>query len=518
MDEQISSYFCVYVFFPLFLTLLSILLLKLKATATKPGLRLPPGPWPLPIIGNIHNLMASLPHQALQNLSLQYGPIMNLRLGEIHAVIITSPEAAREIMKTHDITFATRPINTTTNILTGGGRGLLLAPYGEYWRQMRKICIVELLNLKRVQSFSIIREQEIEDLIRSISSFSSINQPINLRDQLDVLMNDITVRTVIGSKCKDQDIFLKELETVAELAAGFNLIDLFPSSQAVSMLSKVPSEAKRAIKTITEIMDGVIEEHMARKASGEGDIESLLDVLLKIKEEDALQFPLTMDTIKPVISDLFGAGSETASTTVEWAMAELIRNPRVMKQAQSEVRELLRGCTRVKDSDLVRLNYLHLVIKETLRLHPPAPLLLPRQCRETCHILGYDIPKGATVLVNAWAIGRDPNYWEDPELFMPERFINSNIDFKGTDFEFLPFGSGRRMCPGMSFGLANVELTLASLLYHFDWKIPNDITPTEVNMSEAMGLTVRRKAPLCLHAVQQAEGRPGKEIIDDDRH
>ncbi|KAJ3696929.1 hypothetical protein LUZ61_000634 [Rhynchospora tenuis] len=396
-----------------------------------------------------------------------------ITLGEIRAIVITSPEAAREITKAHDITFATRNISTTNYILSRGGRGLIFSPYGEYWRQMRKICIIELLNLKRVQSFGIIREQEINNLIRSISSLPSINEPINLKDQLDVLMNDITVRTMIGRKYSGQDVYLKELKKLTELSAGFNLIDLFPSSRTVNMLSRVPREAKRTIEAITEIMDGIIEEHMVRKASGEGDV-SLLDVLLRIKEEDALQFPLTMDDIKPTISDLFAAGSETASTTVEWAMAELVRNPRVMKQAQSEVRDLLKGCTSIKNLDLVKLNYLHLVIKETLRLHPAAPLLM-RQCRKTCCILGYDIPEGATVLVNAWAI----------------------------DFEFLRFGSGRRMCPGMSFGLANVE---PSLLYHFDWKIPNDITPAELDVSEAFGISVKRKAPLCLHAVQQGIG------------
>ncbi|KAJ4814398.1 cytochrome P450 family 71 polypeptide [Rhynchospora pubera] len=301
MEELISSYF--FVIISLFISfLLSILLLKLKATATKPGLRLPPGPWPLPIIGNIHNLMLSLPHQALRKLSLQYGPIMHLQLGETQTVVITSPEAAKEIMKAHDITFAARNISTTVDILSRGGRGLMFPPYGEYWRQMRKICIIELLNLKRVQSFGIIREQEIKNLIRSISSLSSINEPINLQDQLDVLMNDITVRTVIGRKYSGQDLFLKELKKLAELSAGFNLIDLFPSSRTVSILSRVPREAKRTIETITEIMNGIIEEHMARKACGKGDIESLLDVLLRIKEEDALQFSLTMDDIKPVIS------------------------------------------------------------------------------------------------------------------------------------------------------------------------------------------------------------------------
>lgn len=300
MDALISSYF--FLFFSLFLPLILLSIFLPKLTASNHGLRLPPGPWPLPIIGNIHNLMGSLPHQALQKLSRRYGPIMHLRLGEIHAMIITSPEAAKEIMKTHDITFANRFINTTTNILTSGGKGLLLAPYGEYLRQMRKICIVELLNLKRVQSFRIIREKEVENLIQSIPSFSSNNKPVNLRDRLVVLMNDITVRTMIGSKCKNQELFLHAIDKAAELAAGFNLIDLFPSSHLVNMLSRVPGQAKKSLEMVIGVLDGVFEEHMERKACGEGEVESLLDVLLRIKEEDTLQFPLTLDTIKPVIS------------------------------------------------------------------------------------------------------------------------------------------------------------------------------------------------------------------------
>ncbi|KAJ3696927.1 hypothetical protein LUZ61_000632 [Rhynchospora tenuis] len=172
-----------------------------------------------------------------------------------------------------------------------------------------------------------------------------------------------------------------------------------------------------------------------------------------------------------------------------------------MEKAQSEVRELFKGKTHVPDSDIDKLKYMHLVIKETLRLHPPAPLLLPRQCREECRVFDYDIPKGTTVLVNAWAIGRDPKYWENPEEFKPERFMNSTTDFKGADFEFIPFGSGRRMCPGMSLGLANVELPLANLLYHFDWKLMDGLKPEDIDMSEASGVATRRKTPLLLYAV-----------------
>jgi cytochrome P450 len=180
-------------------------------------------------------------------------------------------------------------------------------------------------------------------------------------------------------------------------------------------------------------------------------------------------------------------------------MAQLMRNPRVMQKAQAELRESLQGRQKVTEDDLNNLRYLKLVIKETLRLNNAVPLLMPRECRETCKIMGYDVPKGTTVFVNAWAICRDPKYWVDAEEFIPERFESSAVDFNGTDFEFIPFGAGRRMCPGMALGLASHELMLASLLYHFDWELPAGVSPSEMDMTEEMGVTMTSRMKNGLH-------------------
>ncbi|KAJ4753067.1 cytochrome P450 family 71 polypeptide [Rhynchospora pubera] len=487
-------------FFSIVILLLSSILFK-QRTAFK-DLRLPPGPWPLPIIGNLHCLIGSLPHRALRDLSQRYGPLLLLQLGETPTVIASSIEASRGILTTHDVKFASRPISPTVHILSAGGKAIGFSSYGEYWRRVRKICVVELLSNKQVQSFRSIREEEANNLVQNIYTAASSGQLINLHEVLTMLTNDITVKTVIGDKCKDPDLFVKELDNIVKLASGFSLVDLYPSSWLLRLISRKLEEAKRCRERVYQFLDGIIAQQRERKSTkGDGVGKDFLSVLLRIHDENTEQIPLDIDNIKTIIGDIFTAGSETTSTTLLWAMSELIRNHRVMQKAQSEVRELLRGCTTINESDLVRLNYLHLVIKETLRLHPPVPLLLPRQCRETCRILEYDIPKGATVLVNVWAIGRDPKYWEDPEEFKPERFATSNVDFRGTDFQFLPFGSGRRMCPGTSFGLASLELALATLLYHFDWKLPANVKPEDVDMSEAHGITLRKKTPLILHAV-----------------
>ncbi|KAJ1699933.1 hypothetical protein LUZ63_008445 [Rhynchospora breviuscula] len=408
----------------------------------------------------------------MRDLSKQYGPLMLLHLGPSPTIVISSPDAAREIMKNHDISFASRPITTAIDTFTFGGKGILFSPYGKYWRQVRKICIQD--------------------------------------KKLATTVNDITTRAIIGTKCKNQDVFLQELETAQNIVAGFNLTDLFPSSRLARSVSRAKKLAEKTQQAISCFLDEVIEQHKESQIAGTGEsnVEILLTILLRSHDNEILANPLDMETIKAIILDLFGAGSETSTTTLEWAMSELLRNPTVMEKAQSEVRRLLEGSTTVSESDLDKLQYLHLVIKETLRLHPAGPLLLPRECREACRVFGYDIPKGTRVLVNAWAIGRDPKYWEDPEEFKPERFMNGNIDFKGADFEFIPFGSGRRICPGMSFGLASMELILASLLYHFDWELGNGLKPEEIDMSELFSITARRKTPLLLYAVPHKTNIP----------
>jgi cytochrome P450 len=195
---------------------------------------------------------------------------------------------------------------------------------------------------------------------------------------------------------------------------------------------------------------------------------------------------------------MFTAGGETSSWTVVWAMSEMVKNPKVMEEAQSEVRRVFDKKGFVDETEFHQLVYLKSVIKETLRLHPSLPLLLPRESRERCKINGYEIPAKTRILVNAWAIGRDPRYWIEAESFKPERFANSLIDFNGTNFEYIPFGAGRRMCPGLAFGIPNVELPLAQLLYHFDWKLPNGMKNEELDMAESFGISVGRKHDLCL--------------------
>ncbi|CAL5053943.1 unnamed protein product [Urochloa decumbens] len=475
------------------------------------GLRLPPGPWQLPVIGSMHHLAGQLPHRAMRDLARRHGPVMLLRIGEVPTVVVSSREAAREVMKTHDLAFASRPLSPTLRvILNDDGRDVIFAPYGERWRQLRKICAVELLSARRVLSFRAVREEEVAAALRACAeAAAAAGAAVEMHARLSALVADATVRAVVGDRFESRDVFLRALDRAVELAAGFNAADLWPSSRLVGRLSGALRRAQECHDAVFGIIGGIVQEHQERMAAaaGGGKDEDLVDVLLRLQNDGSLQFPLDINIIKAVIFDMVSAGTETTTTTLEWAMAELIRNPKAMETATAEVRAAFAAHGAVREEELGELRYLQLVIRETLRLHTPVPLLLPRECREPCRVLGYDVPRGTTVVVNAWALGRDERYWPggDAEAFRPERFEDggeaAGVEFKGADFELLPFGAGRRMCPGMAFGLAGVELALASFLFHFDWEVPGVADPAELDMTEAFGITTRRKADLLLRPI-----------------
>ncbi|XVE50485.1 hypothetical protein DITRI_Ditri01bG0166000 [Diplodiscus trichospermus] len=458
---------------------------------------LPPGPWKLPVIGHMHLLAGSLPHHLLTDLAKKFGPLMHLQLGETSNIVVSCPQIAAEVMRTHDIIFASRPLPLFADIIVYKATDIVFSPYGDYWRQLRKICVLEMLSAKRVQSFSPIREEEVSKLMRAISS--KAGSPVNLSKMLCSLTFEIVSRTAFGGKCKEKDELTSLFREVVKFASGFTLVDLFPSVKLLQLLSGLRSQLERLHQKADKILENVINEHKASKQmprSREGEPNDLLDVLLTLQESGEHEFSLTTDNIKAVIMDVFVAGSDTSFTALEWAMTEMLKNPRVMQKAQAEVRKVFNRKGNVDVEGLHELEYLKLVIKESLRLHPPVPLLIPRECRQSCKINGYDIPVKSRVIINAWAIGRNSEYWSEAERFYPERFVNSSIDYKGSNFEFIPFGAGRRMCPGMVYGIANVELPLAQLLYHFDWKLQGGME--DLDMDEAFGAVVRRKNDLCL--------------------
>ncbi|XP_006854384.2 cytochrome P450 71A1 [Amborella trichopoda] len=488
-------------------TLIEILWLLLRNRSTKETARLnlPPGPLGLPIIGNLHQL-GSLPHRSFASLSWKHGPLMFLQLGRVPTLVISSAKMAKEVMKTQDLAFASRPFLVAANRLCYGSTDMAFAPYGDYWRQVRKICVLQLLSIKKVQSFKLVREEEVASMVRAISG-SFGGGPVNLSEAFYTLANNLICRVALGKSYYSEGQqrkydFRKIVGEFAELLGAFCARDFFPSMGWVDIVTGIRARLNNNFKDLDGFLDEVITEHQGKEVPDPTTKQQsdFVDILLQLQKDPSLDVPLSMDNIKAIILDMFSGGTETSATTLEWLMSELIRNPIVMRTVQEELQRVVggKGKVFVEEEDLHELQYLQSTIKETLRLYPPAPLLVPRELREKTTINGHDIPANTRVYINAWAIGRQHDSWERVDEFFPERFMNNDIDFKGHDFEFIPFGAGRRGCPGYHFALQIVELAAANLLHCFNWKLPSGCQG--LDMAESSGLTMHRKSPLMLVA------------------
>ncbi|XP_042446192.1 cytochrome P450 71A1-like isoform X2 [Zingiber officinale] len=424
-----------------------------------------PSPPTLPLIGNLHQL-GPLAHRSMRTLSAKHGPVMLLYFGPIPTVVVSSPAAAEDVMKTNDHAFSSRPDTSLADRLFYGARDIALSKYGEYWRRVRRICVVHLLSPKRVHSFRFVRAEEASRLVSTVRCACAASSPVNVTELISAFTCDVLCRVLFGKKGEGGGRAELSLHThVVEAVGGsFPMRDFSPWLAWLDWLSGLDAKVKKA----------------------SSDFDAFVEKILK--------------------SDMFTAGTDTTNTTIDWAMAELIRHPKTMAKAQEEIRQIVGWKEEVGEETVQGMPYLKAVIKETLRLHPPAPILFPRESMEDARVLGYHVPKGTRMVVNAWAIGRDPASWEEAEEFRPERFLNSkSFDFKGLDFEFIPFGSGRRGCPGIDFAIVTTGLALATLLYHFDWELPEGVKEEEMDMTESPGFSLKRKSNLILISDQSVD-------------
>ncbi|CAN1809174.1 Desmethyl-deoxy-podophyllotoxin synthase [Linum perenne] len=366
---------------------------------------------------------------------------------------------------------------------------------GELANRMRKICVQELLGVNRVKSFLPTMKEEVDKLVRGVGSTRS---SVNVSRMLYSMSYSVISRAVFGEIQHQEhaDAFYPVLKEILKALEGSCLWDLFPSSNLARVLSE--GRLKKLNREFDALLQTIINDRIAKrsekkkKSNDVDESEDLVDVLLDHIVDQDVEVPITNNDIKAVLL------SDTFAVVIEWALSELMKNPKAMQKLQTEIR-------RVDHDDLGQLHYLKLVIKETLRLHPPGPLLPPRQAREDTMVNGYQIPEKTRIIINAWAIARDHPNWVEPEKFVPERFMlddNGSSDYtKGLDFSMIPFGSGRRMCPGVQYGMTILSLCLANLVYCFDWELLRGVTTQNLDMSEDFGIVVRRKNQLVLMVV-----------------
>ncbi|GAU26890.1 hypothetical protein TSUD_02930 [Trifolium subterraneum] len=422
---------------------------------------------------------------------------------------------AKEVLQTHDLKFASRPSFQGLRKLSYNGLDLACASYSPYWKEMKKLCVLHLFSSQRVHSFRPIRENEVAQLIQKLSQFDTHEKGVNLSETMMSLANSIICKIAFGKKYVfdyDEEVELGNgqrrsklqvlLNEAQALLAEFYFSDNFPLFGWVDRVKGTLWRLDKTFKELDLIYQRVIDDHMdnlVRPKSKEQEVVDIIDILLQMMNNHSLSFELTLDRIKALLMNIFIAGTDTSAATVVWAMTALMNNPRVMNKVQMEIRNLNENKDFINEDDIEKLPYLKSVVKETLRLFPPTPLLLPREAIENCNIDGYEIKPKTLVYVNAWAIGRDPENWEDPKEFYPERFFTSSVDVKGNNFELIPFGSGRRMCPAMNMGMLTVELSLANLIHSFDWKLPNDFDKEQVLDTQVKpGITMHKKIDLYL--------------------
>ncbi|XP_024517541.1 cytochrome P450 71A1 [Selaginella moellendorffii] len=471
---------------------ITAVLWKLWKSRIKSSL-LPPGPIGLPLIGHLHLLFANPPHTVLQRLSARHGPIMSLRFGHVPVVVASSPAAAKEFLKTHDAAFASRPLSAAGRIIVHYNADIVFAPYGDSWRHLRKIATLELLTARRIDMFRSARMEEVRSMCRSLL----------VADDRETGIVDFGKDTENEEGAKN---FLEVIAGTFEVCGEFPIEDYFP--WLPKFLDPAEHRMHSLAKSLHEFLGDNISEHENKRKNNKKNNtdEDFLDILLSLRDNGDKH--LQNENIRSVMTNLVTAGTDTSAVTLEWAMAESIKNPTIAAKAREEI-ELVLGekwrTKMVEEPDLSQLTYLQAIVKETLRLHPAGPLLVPHQSTEAVsNVMGYHVPRGTTVLINAYAIARDSTAWgDDALLFRPERFLGTDLDIRGRDFEAVPFGSGRRQCPGMALALTTVHLTLANLLHGFEWREPSG---ESIDTSkEQYGLTLLLAKKLRLIATPRLE-------------
>ncbi|XP_058086094.1 geraniol 8-hydroxylase-like [Magnolia sinica] len=479
-----------------------LLLLARKKSGTA---KLPPGPFPLPIVGNLFQL-GNKPNESLSRLARSYGPLMTLRLGSITTVVVSSATMAKEVLQKHDHTFAGRSVVDAARVLHHNESSMVWLPAEQQWRKLRTICNTHIFATQRLDADQGLRRHKVNEIMAHVAEQCIKGEAVDIGQaalvtNLNLISNIVFSVDLVDPNSSSAQELKKLVSEAMEEAGRPNVADYFPWLRAMD-----PQGIRRRstvhLERLHAIFDGLIEQRLlvSRSSSNSQRRADFLDVLLDPSHDNSFQ--LSRRDIHALLVDIFIASSDSTSSIVEWAMAELLRNPNTMARARSELIQTIGRGRRAEESDISRLPYLQAVVKETLRLHPTAPLLIPRKAESDVEICGFTIPRNTQVLVNAWAISRDPHVWVDPTSFSPERFLDSHVDFKGRNFELIPFGTGRRICPGMPLADRMIHLTLASLLHSFDWRLPDGMAPHDLDMSDKFGLTLQKVVPLRAIPVQ----------------
>ncbi|KAL9244172.1 hypothetical protein vseg_017976 [Gypsophila vaccaria] len=484
---------------------------RYKINKTRKLVPLAGGAWP--IIGHLPVLNPSrLPHKTLGAMADKYGPFFRITYGVNQAVVVSSSEMAKECFLTNDKSVSGRPKSIAIELMSYNYAIFGFSPYGSYWRTMRKIAMLELLSNHRVNILSYVWKSEINTLLNKMYDVCWNNTEkkksnfaiVDMKQLFEDFSLEIMLRIIFGKTSTTANNNNELARLRHSIREFFKYIGTFIIGDALPFLRWLDfggeeKAMRRVFREIDEIIESWLDEHKKNRYDEKSTKdEDFMDVMLSILDHDATKdCNYDADTInKATCLMMIAGGTDTTTVTLTWAMSLLMNNPHALQKAKEELAQVVGNERQVTEHDIPKLEYLQAILKETFRLYPPGPLMGPREFIEDCTIDGHNVEKGTGLIVNLYKIFRDPKYWESPNEFRPERFLGShdkNIDIKGQQFELFPFGAGRRVCPGSSFALQVVHLTLANVLHGFDYSRPGN---EPIDMTESFGLTNVKKEPL----------------------
>ncbi|KAK9129999.1 hypothetical protein Sjap_010486 [Stephania japonica] len=470
----------------------------------------PSGAWP--IIGHLFLFGANdLLYRKLGDIANKIGPVFMIRLGMRRVVIVSNHETAKECFTNNDGILATRPRMIAAKLMGYNYASLSLSPYGPYWREARKIATLELLSNRSLQLLQHIRISEIDCWIKELKELymkRSGEGPVlvELGEWFNALTLNIMVRNIAGKRYYGGAEALEDDESqrwrkvsreVMRMMGKFMVADAFPMLEGIDVQG-YERAMKRTFKEMDLLLSQWLEEHKRKKREVDYDDQveqDFIDVMMN-RVKSANIFDYDADTmIKGICMTLVIGGSDTTTLTLSWAVSLLLNNRHVLEKAKEELNKQIGKDRHVEEGDIKNLPYLQAIVKETLRLYPAAPLSAAHEAMKDCTIAGFHVPAGTRLYTNIWKLQRDPTIWPNPLEFKPERFLttHAHVDFKGQHFELIPFGSGRRICPGASFAISVLHLTLARLLHEFELGTPSN---EPVDMTEGPSVTLMKANPL----------------------
>lgn len=486
------------------ITLLLLLLTLVQALRRRTNqslwLPLPPGPPALPIITHLYLFRGPL-HRRLTRLATCYGDVFRLQFGAKRVVVVSSAQAAEECLCVHDITFANRPQLPTGKIVSYDWSTMGTASYGDYWRNIRRIGVTELLSAYRVQQYADVHTRMSRSMARRLyrSAAGGSRARVELKSRLfELLMNILTSMicartyyTTDGVETLEVTEEVQWFRTIVEetmtLIGPSSVWDYMPSLVRWLDIGGYGRRLLQLRESRTKFVEGLIEDERKKMEEGTQPGRTMIRALLDLQQKDPED--CSDKLIRSLCISALEAGSSTSADTIEWAMSLMLNNPMVMVKARDEIDAYIGKPIRlVEAADLINLQYLRCVILETLRLHPPTPLLVPHESSIDCTVGGFHIPKGTMLLVNTSAIHRDPKLWDKPTNFIPERFEGEKVEGMA-----MPFGMGRRRCPAENLGMQMVGLALGTMIQCFDWE---RVGEELVDMTDSVGLTAPKALPL----------------------